>query len=73
MLGILLTFLVFNIMLAGAEGRDVLEITLYKDGVAVSETCRADFSMFAQGKWSAMPDLFNAMMNYCDTAKAFFG
>ena len=60
--------------LAGAYGRDNLAITLYKDGVAVSETVNTNLSALAQGKQSdTLNPLLYAMMNYCDAAKAFFG
>ena len=60
--------------IAGAEGRDQLAITLYKDGAAVSETVVTNLSALAQGKQSdALNPLLYAMMNYCDAAKAFFG
>jgi hypothetical protein len=60
--------------IAGAEGRDQLAITLYKDGVAVSETVVTNLSALTQGKQSsALNPLLYAMMNYCDAAKAFFG
>jgi len=60
--------------IAGAEGRDQLEITLYKDGAAVSETVITNLGALAQGKQSdTLNPLLYAMMNYCDAAKAFFG
>ena len=60
--------------IAGAEGRDQLAITLYKDGVAVSETVVTNLSALAQGKQSdALNPLLYAMVNYCDAAKVFFG
>ena len=60
--------------LAGAEARDRYEITLYKDGVAVSETVTTNLSALAQGKQSdALNPLLYAMLNYCDAAKAYFG
>ena len=64
----------YDFAIAGAEGRDRLEITLYKDNVAVSETVVTNLSALAQGKQSdALNPLMYAMMNYCDAAKAFFG
>ena len=60
--------------IAGAEGRDNLAITLYKDGAAVSATVNTNLSALSQGKQSdALNPLLYAMMNYCDAAKAFFG
>jgi len=61
--------------IAGAEGRDQLEITLYKNGVAVSTPVVTNLGALAQGKSStvALQPLLYAMMNYCDAAKAFFG
>lgn len=59
--------------LASKELRDVMTITLMKDGKAVSVIHTFSGESALYGKMSSLPALAPALMNYCDCARAVFG
>ena len=66
------TFAVYVNNLASNELRDVLTVTLYKNGVVVSATHTFSAESVAKGMLSSYPTLIPAMMNYGDCARAVF-
>lgn len=67
------TFAVYLKDFASNELRDVLKVTLYKNGVAVSaeQTVSAESSL--NGLYNTYPSMVTALMNYGDCARAYFG
>lgn len=67
------TFAVYIDYLAAKELRDVMTITLYKDGEAVSATHTFSAESVLKDLMDSYPTLIPAMMNFCDCARAVFG
>ena len=66
------TLAVYIDYLAAKELRDVMTITLYKDGVAVSATHTFSAESVLSGMMDKYPTLIPALMNFCDCARAVF-
>ena len=67
------TFAVYIDYLAANELRDVMTITLYKDGEVVSATHTFSAESVLSGMMNSYPTLIPALMNFCDCARAVFG
>ena len=67
------TFAVYVDNLASKELRDVLTITIYKNGEAVSATHTFSAESVLIDSLSSKGSLVSAMMNYCDCSRAVFG